>query len=156
LHDFLLRPKNERAAARSTLSIDAGDDRSRAKGKGLTMAKYMYLLGGTDLDKRAGNAALAPKMYERYASWIGSLQKRGHFVASHKLLDQTGARLTVRGGQVVEGPFMETKEAVGGAFVIEASSLEEAVAIARECPVFEYNGFVEVRVVEEIKRPGNV
>lgn len=36
----------------------------------------------------------------------------------------------MRGGQVVEGPFLETKEAVGGIFVIEAGSLEEAVALA--------------------------
>jgi hypothetical protein len=60
----------------------------------------------------------------------------------------------VRGGQVVEGPFMETKEAVGGAFLVQADSLEEVVALARECPTLTLqNGFVEVRVVEEVRRP---
>ncbi|HEX9296405.1 MAG TPA: YciI family protein [Polyangiaceae bacterium] len=118
------------------------------------MAKYMLLLGGADLDKRSGNAALAPKMFEQFASWLSSLRERGHYLASHKLHDQTGVRLTVRGGQVVEGPFMETKEAVGGAMVIEASSLEQATALARGCPVLELqNGYVEVRLVEEVSRP---
>src|SRR5262245_25564751 len=100
----------------------------------VTMAKYMLLLGGADLDKRGGNASLAPKMFERFSGWLSSLREKGSYVASHKLNDRTGARLTVRGGQVVEGPFIETKEAVGGAFLIEAPSLEAAVALARGCP----------------------
>lgn len=78
------------------------------------MATYLLLLGGADVDKRSGNAEIAPEMYERFARWLDGLKKNGHYVTSHKLRDQTGARLTVRGGQVVEGPFMETKEAVGG------------------------------------------
>jgi hypothetical protein len=55
----------------------------------------------------------------------------------------------VRGGQVVEGPFIEAKEAVGGIFIFEAPSLAEATAAARTCPVFELqNGYIEVRAVE--------
>ena len=121
------------------------------------MAKYMLLLGGADLDKRSGNAALAPKLFERFSSWLGSLRESGHYIDSYKLHDQTGARLTVRGGQVVEGPFMETKEAVGGALLIQAASLEEAIALARECPVLDLqNGHVEIRAVEEVRRPAAV
>jgi hypothetical protein len=119
------------------------------------MAKYMLILGGADLDKRSGNAALAPQMFERFSSWLSAVRQSGRYLDSHKLHDQTGARLTVRGGQVVEGPFMETKEAVGGVLVVQAASLEEAIAIARECPIFDLqNGFVEVRAVEEVRRPG--
>ena len=118
------------------------------------MPKYMLLLGGADLDKRSANPALAPKMFERYMTWVRSLRQNGRTVESHKLFDQTGVRLTIRGGQVVEGPFMETKEAVGGIFVIDATSLEEATALARECPVLDLqNGYVEVRVVEEVRQP---
>lgn len=118
------------------------------------MAKYMLILGGADLDKRSGNAALAPKMFERYLSWVRGLQASGQYVASYKLFDQTGARLSVRGGEVVEGPYIETKEAVGGVFVVEAGSLEEAKAIARECPVLDLQrGFVEVRAVEDARPP---
>jgi hypothetical protein len=120
------------------------------------MAKYLLLLGGADLDKRSGNSALAAKIFDDFSAWLGSLRDGGHFVGAHKLRDQTGARLTVRGGQVVEGPFMETKEAVGGLFIIEAASLEEAVTLARGCPTLTLqNGFVEVRVEEEVARPAH-
>jgi hypothetical protein len=119
------------------------------------MAKYLFLIGGADLDKRGGNAALAPKMFAEFSRWLGELREAGCFLDSHKLQDQTGARLTVRGGQVVEGPFMETKEAVGGIFIIQADSLDQAVGLARRCPVLELqNGYVEVRAVEEVGRPG--
>jgi hypothetical protein len=118
------------------------------------MAKYALLLGGADLDKRIGNAELAPKMYAQFSSWLEGLRERGQYIQSHKLRDHSGARLTVRGGEVVEGPFIESKEAVGGLFLIEASSLEEAIAIARSCPTLSLqNGYVEVRVVEEVGRP---
>jgi hypothetical protein len=118
------------------------------------MAKYVLLLGGADLDKRTGDAALAPQLYEQFSSWLGALRERGQYVQSHKLRDHTGARLTVRGGHVVDGPFIESKEAVGGIFLIEAASLDDAVAIARTCPTLSLqNGYVEVRVVEEVGRP---
>jgi hypothetical protein len=119
------------------------------------MARYMLLLGGADLDKRGGNAAIAPKLFERFTTWLNALQASGRYLESHRLQDQTGARLTVRAGQVVEGPFMETKEAVGGVFLIQADSLQEAIALARACPVLDLqNGYVEVRVVEEARHSG--
>ena len=119
------------------------------------MTKYMLLLAGADVDKRSGNASLAPEMFRRYSTWLKSLHESGRYVDSYKIHDQTGARLTVRGGEVVEGPFMETKEAVGGIFIIQASSLEEAVATARECPIFDVQkGHIEVRVIEDPPRPG--
>src|ERR1044071_5746805 len=110
------------------------------------MPKFMLIVGGADLDKRSNsNPAIAPKMLESYMAWVKSLTERGP-VVSHKLFDQTGARLTIRGGQVVEGPFVEAKEAVGGIFVLEAATLADATQLARTCPVFELqNGYIEVR-----------
>lgn len=116
------------------------------------MAKYMLILGGADLDKRSGNAELTQNMLQQYMTWMRGLKESGRYVASYKLYDQTGKRLTLRGGEVVDGPFVETKEAVGGVFVIEAASLDEATGIGRECPVLRLqNGYVEVRVVEQVQ-----
>jgi hypothetical protein len=113
------------------------------------MAKFMLILGGADVDKRSsGNPELASIILERYTAWIRSLGD-GRVLGSYKLYDQTGARLTVRGGDVVDGPFVETKEAIGGVFIIEAASLEEATTLARDCPALRWqNGFVEVRAIE--------
>ena len=113
------------------------------------MTRYMLIAGGADLDKRSGNPAFAQTMLEAYSAWVRSLVAAGRLVQTYKLYDQTGARLSMRGGEIVDGPFIETKESIGGIFVVEAVSLEEATSLARECPVLQLqNGFVEVRPVE--------
>src|ERR1043166_7404085 len=97
----------------------------------------MMILGGADLDKRSSNPGRGPAILERYISWMRSLQESGAYQSSGKLQDQIGARLSVRGGEVVEGPFIESKEAVGGYFIVSVASLDAAKAIARECPVLD-------------------
>jgi hypothetical protein len=110
----------------------------------------MLIAGGADVDKRVGNPTFAPAMLERYMAWIQGLRESGRFVVSFKLHDQTGRRLTIRGGEVMDGPFIESKDAVGGVFVVEAASLDEATEIARSCPNLDLqNGYLEVRVVEK-------
>jgi hypothetical protein len=114
------------------------------------MPKYMLIAGGADVDKRSGNPTLAPVMLEQYMAWIRGVRDSGRLVTSFKLHDQTGRRLTIRGGEVLDGPFIEAKDAVGGVFVIEAATLDEAAEIARSCPNLRLqNGYMEVRVVEE-------
>jgi hypothetical protein len=109
----------------------------------------MLIAGGADIDKRSGNPTYAPLMFERYMVWIQGLRDGGRFLGSYKLYDQTGRRLTIRGGEVIDGPFIESKDAVGGIFIIEAGSLDEATEIARTCPNLDLqNGSMEVRVVE--------
>lgn len=118
------------------------------------MATYMLIAGGADIDKRNGNSGLAPVMLERYMAWLRGLRENGRLVDSYKLHDQTGRRLTICGGEVIDGPFIESKDAVGGIFIVEADSLDEATAIARSCPNLDLqNGYMEVRVVE-VARPG--
>lgn len=117
------------------------------------MPTFMLIAGGADVDKRSANATLRPLMVERYMRWIEELRERGQFVGSYKLHDQTGRRLTIRGGEVIDGPFIESKDAVGGVFIIEAETLDAATGIARACPVLDLqNGYMEVRVVE-VARP---
>ena len=109
----------------------------------------MLLLGGADLDKRSANTELSQAMLEQYSAWVRKLTSAERLRETYKLDDRTGARLSIRGGEVLEGPFIETKDAIGGIFIVEADSLEEATELARESPVLHLqNGYVEVRPVE--------
>jgi hypothetical protein len=114
------------------------------------MMKFMLIVGGADMDKRSGNPQLVSVMFEQYMAWIQGLRNSGRYVSSDKLHDRTGRRLTLRGGEVIDGPFIESKDAVGGIFVVTAASLDEAAEIARNCPAWtRQNGYVEVRLIEE-------
>lgn len=79
--------------------------------------------------------------------WLDDLQARGKWITGDQLAPPRRARtVRVRGGKpmVTDGPFMETKEAVGGFDIIECASLEEAVEIASKHPVAQ-TGTIEVR-----------
>lgn len=109
------------------------------------MARFLLIVGGADLDKRSN-----PQLLEAFMGWLKSVQEKGAYINSGKLHEHTGRRLTVRGGEVIDGPFIESKDAVGGYMLIEAASLDEAANIARGCPSLSLqNGYVEVRLIEE-------
>jgi hypothetical protein len=80
-------------------------------------------------------------------SWLDDLRARGMWVTGDQLAPPRRARsVRVRDGKtlVTDGPFAETKEAVGGFDIIECGSLDEAVEIAAEHPVAQM-GTIEVR-----------
>ena len=79
--------------------------------------------------------------------WLEDLQARGIWVTGDQVAPPRRARsVRVRGGKplVTDGPFAETKEAVGGFDIVECGSLEEAVEIASEHPIAQL-GTIEVR-----------
>jgi hypothetical protein len=90
------------------------------------------------------------KIIQRYTAWGDKLRAEGRLVDSHKLTDGEGRVLRRSGGDVriVDGPFSETKEVIGGYFTVSAASYDEAVEIARGCPHLDYSGVLEIREVE--------
>jgi hypothetical protein len=98
---------------------------------------------------------LSPEMIQaiiqKFNDFTERLQKAG-LVGINKLVDGTGRVLRGSGDRLVvtDGPFAEAKEVIGGYWVIEAGSYDEAVALARHCPSLEFGGTVEVREVEDL------
>ncbi len=85
--------------------------------------------------------------YQAMLDWAGDLQRRGLLLGVNSLADtDRGARVQVRGGRatVIDGPFAEAKEMVGGYFLIDIATREEALAIAATCPAAQ-GATVEVR-----------
>jgi hypothetical protein len=86
-------------------------------------------------------------VYDRMLEYSRSLKERGVLLATNSL-KSAGARLSIRGGKrlVVDGPFTEAKELVGGFFLLDVKTLEEALALAAECPAAQW-ATVEVREI---------
>jgi hypothetical protein len=90
--------------------------------------------------------------YRYYAALTEELAAAGELIVSEALADPSlTTRVTVRDGQTLtsDGPFAETKELVGGFFLLECESHERAVEIAARVPEAEL-GLVEVRPVLEL------
>ncbi len=92
-------------------------------------------------------AAEGREVYARMQQFGASLKARGKLLAAESLASESGAaRVHTRDGkaQVLDGPFAEAKEMIGGFFLLDCASMAEAVAIAHECPAAEW-ATVEVR-----------
>src|ERR1700739_385345 len=86
------------------------------------------------------------EIYDQMVRFAEGLQSRGVLRAVESLASQDkAARVEVRDGRskVIDGPFAEAKEMIGGFFLLDCETLEEAVAIAKECPAAAW-GTVEV------------
>ena len=78
-------------------------------------------------------------------AWIDKFRTSGHMIDPGDALHPIG-QVVRAGGVVTDGPFAEAKEILGGYSVIQAKTLEEAVAVAKECPAATVHGSsVEVR-----------
>jgi hypothetical protein len=84
---------------------------------------------------------------DRWNAWYDGIAAKGRMDHGHPL-GPTGRVVTARRGEgVFDGPFSEAKEAIGGYFLVTVRDIDEATAIARECPNLEYGMEVEVRPV---------
>ena len=109
--------------------------------------KYILLIYTDPTTERVDTEA----MYAEYGAFAGELAQAGKMVAGDELADaETGTLVRVRDGErlVVDGPYSETKEHLGGYFVVEAADLDEAIGYAAKIPGARY-GTIEVRALVE-------
>lgn len=108
---------------------------------------YMLLIHEPVGQRQARGEAEGRVVYGRMLDFAADLKARGLLLATESLQSQDQAsRVQVRGGRVsvLDGPFAEAKEMVGGFFLLACDTREEAVAIASQCPAAEW-ACLEVR-----------
>ena len=110
---------------------------------------YVLLIMEQGESRRSRTADEGRLAYDRMLRFSEGLEARGVLRARDSLKsDAEGVRVTVRGGKrvLVDGPFAESKEIVGGFFLLDCETKAEAVAIASDCPATEW-ATVEVREI---------
>lgn len=114
------------------------------------MAQFMLLLH----ENPASFADVTPEQMEQvigeYVAWREALEKQGRLAGGEKLRDEGGRHLSGFGAdlKVVDGPFAEAAEVIGGYFTVEARDYDDAVEVAKNCPHLKYGGRIELRQVE--------
>ena len=106
----------------------------------------MLLFRGPQWDRGLSTDELQQTM-EKVMAWFEALNQRGRVKGSQPLSAEGRIISGTNGRFVVDGPFSETKEAVGGYLLLKADSLNEAVEIARSNPALRYGVSVEVRPI---------
>jgi hypothetical protein len=117
--------------------------------------KYLCLIYSDETGWEKMSKAEQEKWLGEYFAFGDSVRKSGHYVGSNALQPtRTATTVRVRTGKVsaTDGPFVETKEQLGGYYLIEAKDLNDAIQVAARCPGARH-GSVEVRPVMEYQRP---
>ena len=86
---------------------------------------------------------------KRWMDWIGGIAAQNKLSNKGNRLSDTG-RVLKPDKTITDGPYAEIKESIGGYTIIKAGSYDEAVELARGCPVLSYGGNVEVREISAL------
>jgi hypothetical protein len=111
-------------------------------------SEYLLLFRGTDWDKNLSPEEIQETM-SQWMAWFERLTQEGKVKAGHPLASEGKLVTGRKGGTIIDGPFAESKEAIGGYFLVQVNDLNEALQIAKECPALEYGLTVEVRPLVE-------
>lgn len=110
-------------------------------------SEYLLLVRGAAWYNRLSAEELQQAM-NRFRAWFDALSERGVLKGAQPLARE--ARIVGNDRQVVfDGPFAETKEAIGGYFLVAVNSFDEAVEIAQACPGLEFGTEIEIRPIAD-------
>lgn len=114
------------------------------------MAQFMMLLNVSGTAP-TGSPEEMQEILKRYGAWSQQLAEADKLVNGVKLGGDRGRLLRNEGERVVvDGPFSETKEMVGGFFIVEADDYDAAAEVAKTCPHLELGGTIELRQVDHM------
>ncbi len=116
--------------------------------------KYLCLIYDEEKKLGAMSKSESDAFMAEYFKFSDGIRKSGHYVAGEALQPvQTATTVRIRNGKVstTDGPFAETKEQLGGFYIINAKDLNDALRVASQIPSARL-GSVEVRPVQEFNR----
>lgn len=108
------------------------------------MPKYLFVYRSQPFDMSQFSPEDMQKSMDRWTKWIGQGFAEGWLTDAGDALKPEG-RVVSATKVVTDGPFMESKEVLGGYSVIQAASFDEAIKHAKSCPNIEEGGNVEIR-----------
>jgi hypothetical protein len=119
--------------------------------------RYLCLIYNDEQKLAAMSKGESEAFIGEYMAFTGEVRQSGHYVAGEALQPAaTATTVRIRNGRVstTDGPFAETREQLGGFYLVEARDLNEAIGIASRIPSAR-NGSIEVRpVADHSKKPG--
>jgi hypothetical protein len=106
---------------------------------------YMLIFRGTDWYSELSPEQMQ-QVADKWMAWFNGLKEEGTVLGGNPL-EKEGKVVSGKNRMVSDGPFAESKETIGGYFLLKVDSMDEAVAIAQQCPGLPYGIRVEVRQI---------
>lgn len=113
------------------------------------MKRYVLVFrGGATAHMNLAPAEVGAHL-QKWMAWVNELNAKGQSEPNGPRLEISGKTVRGKSKTVTDGPFAEAKDLVTGAIFVKAETLEAATEIAKGCPIYEYDGSVEVRPIFE-------
>ncbi len=112
------------------------------------MKEFMMIFRSEPVDIEQVSHKDMQASIKKWQDWIGSIAGQGKFSSTNRLGFQ--GKTIMADGVITDGPFAEVKEIVGGYIIVKADGIDDAMELAKGCPVLEIGGKVEVRDIMEI------
>jgi len=109
------------------------------------MSNFMYLFRSNPTAYQSMSPEQMQQTMKKWMDWKDTLEKNGHVKQFGERLDGTGKVVRGKARAVTDGPFVEVKDFIQGYILIEAKDLDQAVELAKGCPILESDGTVEIR-----------
>jgi hypothetical protein len=109
------------------------------------MSKFMYLFRTNPTAYQSLSPEQMQQTLKKWMDWKDTLEKSGHIKLFGERLDGTGKVVRGKAKTVTDGPYIEVKDFIGGYMLVEAKDIDQAVELAKGCPVLESDGTVEIR-----------
>jgi hypothetical protein len=110
------------------------------------MANFLFVYRSSTTARQDMTPEQMQQIMQKWQAWIGEGLQKGWIVDSGDALTPEGRVVNAR-KVVTDGPFVESKEIVGGFSIIQADSIDAAAELAKGCPGLEVGGSVEVRIL---------
>lgn len=113
------------------------------------MSEFILLYRATAEARHAsmGTPDRAQQSMQKWLGWMRDLETRGALKDAGQPLDGSGKVVRGTSKDVVDGPYAETKDLIGGYSIVIADTIEQAAEFAKGCPILDGGGSVEVRPV---------
>lgn len=115
------------------------------------MKDFMMIFIGADYEEIGLSPEQLQERMGKWFAWGDKMQKQGILKGGEALLSK-GKRISGPGRVVSDGPFVESKELIGGYYTVSANSFEDVIKIAQDFPDYDLGGTVEIREVIKFDR----
>ena len=113
------------------------------------MEKFILLFRGSDAYRPGESAETLEVLKHQMIGWLTDLSERGIHVASEPM-EQSGKQVNGVSKTVIDRPYGEGREVIGGCTIVRANHIDDALEIAKSCPILGSNGKIEVRPIQRI------
>ncbi|AWH84546.1 transcription initiation protein [Flavobacterium album] len=111
------------------------------------MKDFVLIFRSNDDPAQRPSPEQMQQAFAKWMDWMAGIAAQNKMVDRGNRLSPANVKVVAPGNVVTDGPYTEIKEFISGYTIIKSHTIDEAVEIAKGCPIFEFGGRVEVRAV---------